>query len=249
MACSSRAIPCPTATTPNYGWPNKGYYQLPDNKRYVVNHQGHRLRELTEMHRARTLDDNPKEPSSLFGDGRDELAAFYETPLDSKPDSGGIRFVFQYITICTQNSYDSLHNVHSLLRLRALADSLLPRCRARSGQSRQGLWNPKPKVFLSMKVNSTALQRLAASTPCFKKEEDSCSGQQMLFSPTMGQASQGALYRPPYGITSPDTHLATRLLAPPLCPSHGLEQSFPSFSPRHDDFWHPAGHTRMRYST
>ncbi|WP_223649415.1 DUF6843 domain-containing protein [Hymenobacter psoromatis] len=145
----------PNRDNPYYNWPNKGYYQLPDNRYYVVDRQGHRLRELTELHGARTLGDNPKTSTSLFGENRDELAAFYETPLESEPDSSGIGFVFQYITIATQNRHDSLYNAHSLLRLRALADSLLPRCRVRSGQPPQGLWKPKPNPF-DVPFDSTA---------------------------------------------------------------------------------------------
>ena len=122
----------PNRNHPYYSWPNRGYYQLPDNRYYVVDRQGRRLRELTELHGARALGDKPKEPGTLFSDGLDKPAAFYKTPQESglnQPEAG---FAYQYIIITTPNRYKSFYNEPARQRLRALADSLLPRCRAHS---------------------------------------------------------------------------------------------------------------------
>lgn len=145
----------PNRDNPYYSWPHQGYYQLPDNKYYVVDRQGHRLRELTELHGARTLGDEPKEPGTLFSDGRDELAAFYETLLESEINSPKADFAYQYITIATPNRRDSLRSMRALQRLRALADSLLPRCRGQSGPP-QGLRPPKPTLTLGPRVDAPA---------------------------------------------------------------------------------------------
>lgn len=152
-------------TVPNqelsyYNWPNPGYYQRPDNAYYLVDRQGHRLRELTEVHAATDPEGSPAPTSSLFGTGvgRDELAAFYNSPIEQTPGlNGDIGYVFQCVTIATQDSLYQYRRFgrHEPLTLRALADSLLPRCRVRIGQPPQGLWKPKPNPF-----DSTAHQPL-----------------------------------------------------------------------------------------
>lgn len=144
----------PNRNHPYYSWLNKGYYQLPDNKYYVIDRQGRRLRELTKLHGARALGDNSKEPGMLFSDGLDELAAFYETPQHSGLNQPAIGFAYQYITIATPNRYASLHSRAALLRLRALADSLVPWCRVRIGPP-QGPRKPQAKTLLTT-VDSTA---------------------------------------------------------------------------------------------
>jgi len=42
----------PNREHPYYQWPNKGYFQQPDNEYYLADRQGHRLRELPEVYAA-----------------------------------------------------------------------------------------------------------------------------------------------------------------------------------------------------
>ena len=127
----------PNRNHPYYSWPHKGYYQLPDNKYYVVDRRGRPLRELTELHGARALGDNPKEPGTLFSDGLDELAVFYKTPQESGINAPAAGFAYQYLVITTPNRFDTNYQLPARRRLHALADQLLPRCRVPSGQPAQ----------------------------------------------------------------------------------------------------------------
>jgi|GEM_PF-2271441 len=146
----------PNREHPYYQYPNQGYFQRPDNEYYLVDGQGRRLRELPEVYAATDPDSNPDPTSSLLGVGRDELAAFYDAPMESAPDSAGIGYVFQYLTVTTQNRYDQQELRDAQFRTRLLADSLLPRCRMRIGQPPQGLWKPAPNAFAGPAVDSTA---------------------------------------------------------------------------------------------
>lgn len=146
-------------TVPNreyYQYPNKGYNQRPDNEYYLVDGQGRRLHELPEVYAATNPESNPEPTSTLLGVGRDELAAFYDTPMESQPDSAGIGYFFQYLTITTQNRRDRPELQDAQFRTRLLADSLLPRCRVRIGQPLQGLWKPEPNAFEEQVFDSTA---------------------------------------------------------------------------------------------
>ena len=123
----------PNRQHPYYDWPNKGYFQQPDNAYFLVDRQGHRLRELTEVNAATHPTSNPDPTSSLRNVGRDELAAFYDSPMGSPPDSAGMGYEFQYLIITTQNRRDRPELGDAQYRTRLLADSLLPRCRAHIG--------------------------------------------------------------------------------------------------------------------
>lgn len=133
----------PNEDHPYYQYPNAGYFQRPDNEYYLVDRQGHRLRELTEVHAATDPDRNPEPTSTLLGVDRDELVAFYSEAMESAPDSAGIGYVFQYLTITTQNRLERQDLRDAEFRTRLLADSLLPHCRVRIGQPPQGLWKSK----------------------------------------------------------------------------------------------------------
>ena len=126
----------PNREHPYYQWPNKGYFQQPDNAYYLVDRLGHRLRELPEVHAATDPDSDSDPTSSLRSVGRNELAAFYDAPMGSAPDSAGIGYVFQYLTITTQNRRDRPELEDARFRTRLLADSLLARCRGRIGPPR-----------------------------------------------------------------------------------------------------------------
>jgi len=124
----------PNRQHPFYDWPNRGYFLRPDNRYYVVDRQGRRLRELTEVHPATESTGNPEPTSSLGTVGRDEVVAFYEAPMEQFADTfGHPGYAFQYLTITTQNRYELVSQSPASFRLRSLADSLLPRCRAGVG--------------------------------------------------------------------------------------------------------------------
>ena len=64
-----------------------------------------------------------------------------KTPPQSGPNQPATSFAYQYVIITTPNRYASRHSRAALLHLRALADSLVPRCRVRIGPP-QGLRKP-----------------------------------------------------------------------------------------------------------
>ena len=145
----------PNREHPYYNWPNRGYFLRPDNQYFVVNRQGRRLRELTEVQYSYETN-RPEPTSSLFGSvGNDELAAFYDSPIESAPDSMGVGYTFQYVTITTPNHYAQPATSDAQYRVRTLADSLVTRCRVRIGQPPQGIRKPKPNPFAAP-LDSTA---------------------------------------------------------------------------------------------
>lgn len=147
----------PNRQHPYYQWPNRGYYLQSDNQYFLVDRQGHRLRELTEVSAASGPTDHPAATSAWRDVGRDEVAAFYDYPIVLPPDSNRIGYVFQYLTITTQNHWERPALWDTQSRVRHLADSLLPLCRTRSEPQPQGLWEPKPNPF-DMPSDSTAKQ-------------------------------------------------------------------------------------------
>lgn len=134
----------PNRQHPYYSWPNKGYFLQSDNKYFVVDRQGRRLRELTEVRTSTTEGGNPEATTAWKNVGRDDLALFYDGPVAMLPDSTSLRYTFQYLTVTTQNRYEQPSMYDSQARVRALADSLVPRCRGRSGQLPQQLRQPPP---------------------------------------------------------------------------------------------------------
>lgn len=97
----------PNRENPYYSWPHRGYFQRPDNRYYLVDGQGHRLRELLEVQATTDSDGRPELTSSLLDTvERNELAVFYGPPMQSPPDSAGTTYTFQYLTITTQNRLD-----------------------------------------------------------------------------------------------------------------------------------------------
>ena len=112
---------------------HRGYYLQSDNQYFLVDRQGHRLRELTEVSAASGPTDHPTATTAWRDVGRDEVAAFYNYPIVLPPDSNVVGYMFQYLTITTQNHWERPALWDTQTRVRNLADSLLPRCRARTG--------------------------------------------------------------------------------------------------------------------
>ena len=108
------------------------HYERPDNRYYVVDGQGRHLRELTEVQNTTEAGAPPEATSSFKTVGSKELAAFFDTPMETASTPSEISYTFQYLTITTQARLFSDRNMAQQYRVRTLADSLVARCRARS---------------------------------------------------------------------------------------------------------------------
>lgn len=116
-----------------YHYLHMGYFEVTDNEYYLVDHQGRRQRQLTEV-RPPTSADEPVEPTTDWHRvGNDELAAFYNEPFETIPDDHGVAYTLQVITFTTPAHYFTPRNPDQESEQRQLADSLLRRCRTRTG--------------------------------------------------------------------------------------------------------------------